>query len=348
MSKKLFRKKEKRNNTNYETLLTTLLSIIFIIFGILLTIISVFPFKNPPVFWKVWAKQTVSIIGGTLMSAGSVSILLEVGSIKTFISQSLQGFFNAELNFATLSNDVLDKFSLKIAAQRAKQYRTDAFNELLYDECEKKILENCTEKFIKKNNSKTFLTINEAAGTIHKDATFDYEYCNAKHIEEIVFSIRILADDSNINKIANNIIKSISINGEKLSKQEIRKNITKQNIQAKQDTEYDYDIIFKRKIETNGGSYSFKLTLSYDIPLKDLTQVYKITCPCKSLHHVFYLKDSPGWRLNTKAYTAFFCNEDDAQANFNITQDVGDNVKIEFNDWCLPGAGYIVTPTKII
>lgn len=280
------------------------------------------------------------------MSAGSVSILLEIGSIKSYVTQSLQDFFDANLDYKKFSNEALKKFSLNIAMQRAKMYRTDCFNSLLY-ESEEKIVKNCTEKYILKNHSTTILQIDEQNEIIHKDTSFSYEYCNAKHIEEIKFSIRILANETNIEDISRNIFSHVRINGIAMDQKDIQKSIKTKNLCDVRDTEYDYEIFFVKKIETNDGNYSFDLDLSYDIPLRDLTQVYKITSPCKSLNHEFYIAEDSNWRLNAKAFTAFFCNEEEEHSNFEIVQPRGTRVKIEFNDWCLPGAGYVITPTKL-
>lgn len=116
------------------------------------------------------------------------------------------------------------------------------------------------------------------------------------------------------------------------------------------------DIVQCEKIttldESNFYDYKIKLTLNFGSEksvivhmeyeqveqLYDRFQSYKITLPCKKLQHE--IRINGGWELTGTAFTAFYFSQKNPDAVFSVHKIARDSIRVDFNDWVLPGGGY--------
>ena len=115
------------------------------------------------------------------------------------------------------------------------------------------------------------------------------------------------------------------------------------------DAYYDY----KLKIIMNLGhekSYKVKLNYEFDVPIIDVSQSYKISLPCKSLEHEINILEDKGtgqkWEICAVAFTSFYIKQDEDNSTFSVKQSRDDQATVSFNDWTIPGAGYVMTYKK--
>lgn len=327
--------------------------IVCVLAGIIFIILGEYTFKEPASWWSTWGKKTSSAVGTTLLSAGAVSVLIEMTSIDSLLKKSIKKIFEAEFPIESYSEDRLKDLSRKIAVQRAAG---QSFNCDLY-ECEDNIFEVCKGKYYEKNYFNTVITPSEDGKTFHKTLKSEYEVKNAGKKDEVVFGLSIYHKGEKLD--SNNIyqymdIRKIEVNENTLSREDILKYLDILPIEDNVKETYDYMINFKYPIETD-GSYSVKYEFEYDIPIDDISQIYKLTMPCKDLVHSFFisttkknkkLSSQDVWKIKGNAFTAFFCKYDDT--DFRVEQTVDESVKIAFKKWALPGAGYVVTLEKRI
>lgn len=154
-------------------------------------------------------------------------------------------------------------------------------------------------------------------------------------------------ENSQINYNNNFKLIQFRINGKDIPKESFEiEDIPKQTYQ----NYYDYKIksnINLEKIKVN----VVEIIYEYNVPIFDITQSYKITLPCKKLDHEFRINEDCGtrekWTLSASAFTTFFCNQKEYDSKYKVEQSTDDRVKIIFNDWALPGAGYVVTLNKM-
>ena len=83
----------------------------------------------------------------------------------------------------------------------------------------------------------------------------------------------------------------------------------------------------------------------YDVSINDLSQIFRLTHPCKSMTHQIYITNNinnkNNWEIHGTAFVSFYCRENNNNG-FHVKQNHSGNIEIQFNNWCIPGAGYVV------
>lgn len=63
------------------------------------------------------------------------------------------------------------------------------------------------------------------------------------------------------------------------------------------------------------------------------------------MSHEIYINNNPQWTIHGNAFVSFYCKEDNNNG-FHVKQKHDSNLQVEFKNWCIPGAGYVVYLTK--
>jgi hypothetical protein len=74
----------------------------------------------------------------------------------------------------------------------------------------------------------------------------------------------------------------------------------------------------------------------------------QITKACKKFTHTIQLLegDIGNWMIGLDAFASFFYSDSELKEKFNLTNDSPTLAIVDFNDWILPGSGYVVTLRK--
>ncbi|MGN0155682.1 MAG: hypothetical protein ACI39N_00405, partial [Lachnospiraceae bacterium] len=220
-------------------------------------------------------------------------------------------------------------------------------------EYEKNLLDLLKETYYEYHNQKTVLTPISSKSVFKKRVETEYKLINRFGKPcSIRFSVAqySLTKELDVDKSKDNLQLRIKIDGVDMSKHEIKNHITISRIEDNDKENYDYIINFDYPLDKS-KEHKVKMEYEYEVPDYDLTQVYKMTRPCKKFIHEFYMKgdlDNKGkWGLTGNAYTAFFCNQNDPEANYKVEQSIDESITIRFNKWTLPGAGYVILLNRI-
>ena len=337
----------KRNNEEIQIKTSvSFFTIILLIFSIVIYLSSVLP------DWKfnghVVVMQIVETIGITLFSVGSVSLILEISSIKSFIKNSILELFQGEFPLDSLSNNRLDDLHIKSASLRTvSKMNTDELKKSIYV-FEKRLLDCADEIYHEYHKQKC--TIDILKDRFHKKYEMDYKLINKHGYDnKIDFSLMLFSDktitDANISELID--ISRFEVNGNDYLS-EIKNCLSLEPVERGNSKKYDYKINFNFDLGKD-KSNKVKMSIEYDVPLDDLSQVYKISRASKRLtHEVFINKNETKveYQLNANAFTAFFVSGNSEDSYFSVEQSVPKHIKISFDDWVVPGAGYVVNLIK--
>ena len=109
---------------------------------------------------------------------------------------------------------------------------------------------------------------------------------------------------------------------------------------------YQYSVLFERGLQ-KCKSHKVYLDFEYDVPISDPTQIFRTSYPCRSVKHEIILKgDTSNWDIQGTAFTAFYLKENN-QHGFSVKKKSNNTIlEINLNDWCIPGAGYMIYLNK--
>ena len=237
---------------------------------------SIFP--NLPIDSKPIAKIT-EIIGTSLFSAGLVSVIVEISTIRNIVTNAFKNILSGIFEIDGLNQTALMKLkrdiSLKLLGTENKDLTNTPYK---YEE---QLLESVNEKFYKHHNVTYHITPDEKNNCFHVKVKIDYNIIN-KNLKNNKFEVRLKLYElpNSTTEIANNFSVSLSINGNTIDTKEI---LNSEPITHDGESTY-YNRKIKISKELTGIKNRIKAELNYDVPLFDICQSFKISAHVKILN----------------------------------------------------------------
>lgn len=349
------KKKNIAGDIEIKTKLTTVTYIMLII-GLLVFTITYLPSdvtlnKYPVLDAVMEAFRNIAL---TLFSAGLISALVEVSTITSVVQKALERLVQGNFPFDKFSTDRLTELSKQIAVERSEKdkLKIEQLEKTIY--ClEPRLLNDSIGVYYEYHKDTTIIQPDESKQVFQKWVNLEYKLINRfKEPYSIQFCISLV---NNSEKITDEDIRryfkiekfEILCSGEiepnekklknKVVEQDLNNLVQIESITKKPHTTYNYLVKIEYPIE-NVATCLVRLTCSYEIPMSDPIQSFKLNHPCKEFeHNIIVQKDS--WEIVADAYTAFYFTDDNKE--YQVRQDVPNSVSIVFKNWALTGAGYM-------
>lgn len=348
-------KKDGLNVTFGISILTKLL----IIIGLMIYLISYLDYSNVPglSIINVQFKDVLKNLGMTGISAGLVSIVVEISSIKSVINDAILKVVSGDFPYEKFDLKRLDELHTQISVHRCKGESVSIcdLKNSVYS-LENKLLCVSEGVFYEYNKANFVIKHDANKRVFWKRAEFNY-YIIDKYGKDpkIKFGLSVIhpTDDMTEQRLHELFrIRKFEIkpdNGEKKDLTDEANNYVHISSTEKQlHAMYKYEIEIEYKLPQRTGS---KVTLEYEyeVPDYDILQSYKINYPCKTIEHTFDISssdNSENWELAGDAYTAFSFPEEGKDDGKVVKQSVPNSMRVHFENWSLPGAGYVVAFLK--
>ncbi len=285
----------------------------------------------------------IEVIGTTLLSAGLVSVIVEISTIKSLVSNAFKNILCGNFALDGLSMDTLNIIKKNIVVKTLDLKNRDLLNTPY--KYEKNLLNCVNEKYYDYHNVTYHITPDSKNNCFHIKTKIDYSIVN-KNLIDNNFEVRLklykIPDSEKDYRITNNFSASVIINDKKIPISDILS--IEPVTHNSESTYYNCKIrIFKELEHTKN---KIKAELNYDVPMFDSCQSFKISAPCKNIEHKFYInKDSTTneeWMIQANAYSTFYHRQDEEGSNYKVEQNVDDSLIIRYTDWALVGNGYCV------
>lgn len=334
----------------------TTVTYIMLFLGLLIYIVTYLPDqgaidKYPALNIVMDAFRSIAL---TLFSAGLISVLVEVSTITSVVQKALERLVQGNFPFDKFSNDRLLELSKQIAVKRSEKddLKVGQLEKTIY--ClEPELLNDSIGVYYEYHKDTTIIQPDEAKHVFQKWVNLEYKLINRfKDPYTIQFCISLVNNSENITdedirkffKIEKFEIlcsSEVEPNEKKLknrvTEQDLNNLVQIEVITKKPHTTYNYLVKIKYPLE-NVATCVVKLTCSYEIPMSDPIQSFKLNHPCKEFeHNIFIQKDN--WEIMADAYTAFFFTDDNKE--YQVRQNVPNSVSIVFKNWAVTGAGYM-------
>ncbi|RKI36643.1 hypothetical protein D7V86_25405 [bacterium D16-51] len=283
----------------------------------------------------------INTIGNTLFSAGVVSVLVEISTIKGLVSDALDNVLYGNIPLDSYSNSVLKEINKQIAAKRGL-VNIEKIDDSIYS-VEPNLIDLLNGLYYNYYNMSYEIIPDEKNGIFKKEVIIDYEIINEyDKSNKVSHTIRLhdiddkMSDEDKKNKFN---VKSFIINETDLTNEAEK---YKELLTIKErHSEYQYAIKFERELQ-HCRCHKIHLEFEYAVPINDTSQIFRLTYPSKSMLHEIYINNDNGgkWNIHGAAFVSFYCKVNNNHG-FHVEQKHGTHLQISFNDWCIPGAGYV-------
>ena len=322
------------------------ISVILFLSGLLCIVFSFLEFNEPWEWWETWGKNVANTVGTTLMASCVISFFLELSNINSILQKILGNILGDDFPLDAYSIENLEKFKYRICTYQSKEgMKKEQLANSIY-KYEKRLLELSNGIYYDYHNLRYFIEPNEEKGIFRVDAVIEYKIVNKFGDDnEMRFKIRTytISDSEPKKDYENNfLLKKFEINGETVKDPQIEI----ERIDKETDSNYyDYKVKIRKKFG-NQKNVTVKMEYTYNMPIRDQLQSYKITLPCKRLEHQIKIKpdavSKTPWEVKTNAFTAFYYRQKDADCKFKVDQNGSDYTRIVYDDWIIPGGGYVL------
>lgn len=336
---------EQKNNGYNLTMKLSTVTKLMVFGGIICIIVAncvTDDFKNTSFFW-VFVIKIIEVIGTSLFSAGLVSVIVEISTIRNIVAHAFKNILSGVFELDGLSQSALIRLKQDISLKLLGISNKDLSNSPY--KYEDRLLNSVNEKFYKHHNITYHITPDENNNCFHVKTKIDYDIVNKNMIDNF-FEVRLklyeIKNENATAEIGNNFSASVNINGDDIDTKDILFNEPVKH--HGESTYYNRKIrIFK---ELEGSKNKIKAELNYDVPLFDICQAFKISAPCKNIEHKFYINSDvqtgQQWMIQANAYSTFFHRQEEEDSNYKVEQNVDDSLIIRYTDWALVGNGYCV------
>lgn len=298
--------------------------------------------------WRNIVLKIFETISSTLFSAGLVSVVVEISTINSIVDKALNKIFKGDIPLESYSNERLKHINKLIAAKRGN-VQTDFIPNSIYS-VEPQLIDILNGLYYEYYNAIYLITPDEKNGVFHKNVKLDYEIKNLFDIDnKVCHKIALYDNVSNSeekerHKCFN--VKSFKINSTDLSN-EVEEYI-KILDNKDENSSYNYIVQFERKLQ-HCKSHKIHIEFEYDVPISDISQIFRLSYPCKSTKHSIYIindynmsdNQQSEWSIVGTGFTSFYYNGS-PKKELRVKRHVDTNMEISFDDWCIPGAGYSV------
>lgn len=286
----------------------------------------------------------INVIGSTLFSAGVVSILVEISTIKGLVSNALDNVLEGNIPLDSYSNDKLEHINNLIAAKRGNVDQNFIKNSIY--SIETKLIDILNGLYYDYYNASYIITPDRENNIFKKNVILDYEIINLFDKDNKVSHSIALYD------IVPNMTEEMRKEKFKITKFKINTTDLSDDVDrwiqivsvTEQDSVYQYVVRFERELQ-HCKSHKIHIEFDYEVTMSDTTQTFRLRYPCKSTNHNIHIQNIKGdnehWTVSGTAFTSFYYGQNDNQG-MHIKRPVDTNIEICFDNWCIPGAGYSV------
>lgn len=296
-------------------------------------------------WWLVALLKVLETIGGALFSAGLVSVIVEISTIRNLVSDAFNRLLKDDFPIDNWDRERLKAIKKKIDA-RLVGISEERLGNSVY-RYEENLEELASSKYYEYHNNTYHITPDSEHDCIHIKMKIDLRLVN-RTTEDNVFRLKY-----KLYKVKENLSLEEFKAGIKFPKLKINDkdvDITDDIIKVvpvdhkAESKYYDYKVIIEKPL--TGERNKVTAEICYDVPMYDICQSFKISLPTKNIEHKFYIypdcSTKEKWVIRANAYSTFYHNQDDDRSNYKIEQEVDNSVRIIYKDWALVGNGYCV------
>lgn len=290
--------------------------------------------------------KIVEVISSSLFSAGLVSVIVEISTIKNLVSDAFNKILTCNFPLDNFNNNSLSSLNKEVAS-KLTGITTKKLGNTIY-RYENKLIQMVNEKYYEYHNMTYHINPDENNKCFKIKMKIECKIVNPRLVDNVfLLGMKLYKPCDSLTM--EQCLDELNITKFEINKKNIQVEENMVNIEEiTHETEskyYDYKIKF---IKDLGNVIDNKILIefTYTVPLYDICQSFKLSYPCKNLDHKVYINNDINtgekWKIKSNAYSTFYHRQDDDESNFKVEQNIDTAVTIRFKDWAFPGNGYCV------
>lgn len=288
----------------------------------------------------------IDTLGSTFISAGIVSIVLEISTIRKCVESAILDLIRGEVLLEGLSVEAANKVHQKtIEARCGGDLSFGEIKNTAYW-LEPYLFEEIKDIYFESHECKYIVCPKE--DRIEKNVDLHVIICNKHHKENKFgltwgFKLRSGVTKDNVGETCI-AIQSFKINNVDRTN-EAKQSLTVSGLDGGQDIydEYPFNVHFNWDFGTQ-ERVDVSLKYKYHVEVYDLAQSFKLSTPCKKFRHEVYIEGEhiDEWGLSVNAFSSFYHDKHPMKDFCRVDKMTSKACQVSFDAWTLPGAGYLV------
>lgn len=307
---------------------------IIIAFGVLFLILSYLQEDS----WYKWIIQVLSAFGTTLLSVGVISLVLEASTIKQYSEDAIKNILDVNYPLDAYSDERLNELNNLIAAKLGN-VSSDNIEKSLY-KLNNNLISLLDEVYYTDYTANYSFRPDLERKVFHKSVEVHYNLINNYEKDNKVdFNITLGPYKYKLTGINKRFVEFEAF---KINDTDLLSDVDKYTEitdEVNEDGEYIYRYAFNYPLQ-KCKSHKVTLKYKYDLNLNDDYMIYRMMHPCENAQITVTIHEKD-WKLQGTAFTAFYYKQDN-EHGFKVEQKRKDTINMYLNDWCIPGAGFMV------
>lgn len=293
--------------------------------------------------------KIIDVVASALFSAGLVSVIVEISTIKNLVSDAFRKILLGDFPVSGLNEEALKQINRKVAST-ITSIPDNRIDDTIY-RYEQNLLELMVNKYYLYHNFTYHITPDENNNCFHIRVKISYKVINDNLVDN-TFDLRMkmygIKEDMTCEECIKALdIKTLRINDKDISVEDV---VSAEPVRHETESSTYYNYKVRLYKELTGKKNTIFAEFSYDVPLHDICQSFRISVPCKGLEHKFYInpdiQTGEDWIIKANAYSTFYHSQSEDNSNYSVEQNTDTSVIIRYKDWALVGNGYCVIYQK--
>lgn len=290
--------------------------------------------------------EIISVIGSALFSAGLVSIIVEISTIKNLVSDAFNRILTCNFPLDNFNENSLTSLNKEVASKLTGIAEKKIGNTIY--RYQTNLISAVKQKYYEYHNMTYHITPDETNNCFIIKMKIECKIIN-QSLADNIFDLGMKLYKPQNNLSLDECLQLLNISKFEINRKKIQVEkdmIAIQEITHESESKYyDYKIKFRKDLG-NVVENKICLDFTYSIPIYDICQSFKLAFPCKNMEHKIYINEDisskKDWKIRANAYSTFYYKQDDELSNFKVEQNIDTAVTIRFKDWAFPGNGYCV------
>lgn len=294
------------------------------------------------------------VLCGVTLSTGFIGLLLEIKTIKSTILSVLNTILDGDYKLDSYSIEKLQAIKKRIIiAEHNNKFSETELENSIYT-LETHINAFITSKYYELDETCCWIEPDEQSQVFRKRFKRKLIICN-KYSDSNVFKmtlklVREKQDTDYKNWLIFKEFKVSTDTGQELHdlKDEIQGILKVEELPEDDRSPYTHKLSVEKQLDGN-QKLTVYIEYQYYSPMTDFTQTFKSILPCREFCHKVFIegKYDNNWTFAINGFTPLYYPGSNLSDKFKVNVHTSKSGEVIFNNWCLPGTGYVVSLRRI-
>ncbi|KUO58915.1 MAG: hypothetical protein APF84_14395 [Gracilibacter sp. BRH_c7a] len=294
------------------------------------------------------------VLCSVAISSGFIGLLLEVKTIKSIILSVLNTILDGDYKLDSYSIEKLHSIKKRvIIAEHNKKFSEQELENSIYA-LEDNINTLITNRYYELDETFCWIEPDDEEKIFNKRFKRKLIISN-KYSDNNIFkmTLKLVREEDDTDYINWLSFKEFKVYNDTSGdpqdlKEEIQRMIKVEKLPEDDRSPYTHILTVEKQLDGNKKVTVF-IEYQYSSPMTDFTQTFKSILPCKEFCHKVFIdgKYDNNWTFAINGFAPLYFPGSNISEKFKVDVHTNKSGEVIFNNWCLPGTGYVVSLRRI-